>query len=92
MVTSKTIRPNRKTLTSVIETGTRSKKVTTRVKILQTLTKHKKGLQLVDLAFESNVKSCGNVSQILKFLIRSGEVIKYKCPHCDNTDLYKIPR
>jgi hypothetical protein len=90
LVISRAVRPKKKTLTSVVETSNKHKKMSTRSKLLQTLGKHKDGLILTELAFESNVKSCGNVSQILSFLIRSKEVVKETCPHCNHTELYKI--
>jgi hypothetical protein len=90
MVISRVIRPKKKILTSVVEVGTRSKKISTRDKLLRVLEKHENGLNLGDLAFESDVKSCGNLSQVLKFLIRSKEVIKEPCPHCGHVDLYKL--
>jgi predicted nucleic-acid-binding Zn-ribbon protein len=90
MVTSRAVRPKKQTLTSVVETGTRTKRVSTRDKLLLALEKQDKGLNLTDLAFEANVKSCGNLSQILRFLLRSKEVVKETCPHCNHTELYKI--
>jgi non-homologous end joining protein Ku len=90
LVISRAIRPKKNTLKSVVEVGTRYKKVSTRDKLLKILEKHKNGLILTDLAFEANVRSCGNVSQVLQFLLRSKEVIKESCPHCNHTELYKL--
>ena len=90
MVISRVVRPKKKTLKSVVVTSEKYKKISTREKLLQTLAKHKNGLMLVDLAIEADVKSCGNVSQMLSFLIRSKEVVKENCPHCNHTVLYKI--
>jgi hypothetical protein len=90
LVISRTVRPKKKTLTSVVVTSEKHKKISTREKLLQTLVKHKNGLILTDLALEAGVKSCGNVSQILSFLTRSKEVVKETCPHCNHTELYKI--
>jgi predicted nucleic-acid-binding Zn-ribbon protein len=90
MVTSRVIRPKKHTLTSVVETGTRTKKIGTRAKLLIALKGKKNGLNLTDLAFEADIKSCGNLSQMLKFLIRSKEVSKETCPTCNHTELYKL--
>lgn len=92
MVTSKVIRPKRKTLTSTIETGSRYKKVTVREKLLKTLSEHNKGLPMIDLCFRANVKSAGQAHQVLKFMLKSKEVVKESCPHCHSTDLYKLPK
>ena len=88
MVISRVIRPKKHTLISVVETGTRTKKIGTRAKLLLALKGKEKGLNLTDLAFEADIKSCGNLSQILKFLLRSKEVVKETCPNCNHTELY----
>ncbi len=92
MVTSKVVRPKRKTLTSTIETASRYKKVTVREKLLKTLKEYNKGLPIIDLCFKANVKSAGQAHQVLKFLLKSKEVVKERCPHCNSTDLYKLPK
>lgn len=90
MVISRVVRPKKQTLKSVVETSTRAKKIGTRAKLLIALKGKKNGLTLTDLAFEANIRSCGNLSQILKFLLRSKEVVKETCPTCNHTELYKL--
>ncbi len=49
MVTSKIIRPKRKTLASTVETGSRYKKVPVREKLLKTLADYDNGLTIICL-------------------------------------------
>jgi hypothetical protein len=90
MVTSKVVRPNRKILTNTIDTSTKDIKIPTRTKIINVLKEHKNGLPIMELMFIAGVRSGGNIHQCLKFMIKAEEVIKETCPHCNNTELYKI--
>jgi len=92
VVTSKIIRPKRKTLSSTVETGSRYKKVPVSEKLLKTLADYDNGLPMIELCFRANVKSAGQAHQVLKFMLKSKEVIKESCPHCNSTDLYKLPK
>jgi hypothetical protein len=90
MVISKVIRPKKKTLKSVIDTGTKDVKIPTRTKIINVLKEHDNGLPIMELMFIAGVRSGGNIHQCLKFMVKAKEVIKETCPHCNNTELYKL--
>ena len=47
-------------------------------------------LPLMGIADKANVSSGGNIHQTIKFMMKSKEVIKESCPHCNATDLYKL--
>ena len=90
MVISKPVRLKKKILPNYINEDITPKRISTRDKILQTLAKNKNGLPLMYMAYKANIKSGGNIHQVIKFMIRSKEIIKETCPHCNNTDLYKL--
>lgn len=90
MVTSKIIRAKKKTLVNSIDTSTRFKKMSTRDKIIEALKKYDRGLPLMGIADKANVSSGGNIHQTVKFMMKSKEVIKESCPHCNATELYKL--
>jgi len=90
LVISKAVRRNKKTLVNSIYTGTRYKKTSTRERVIETLKNHKNGLPLMEIAYKANVSSGGNIHQTVKFMMKSKEVIKESCPHCNSTDLYKL--
>tara|TARA_R110002020_G_scaffold298177_1_gene513945 strand:- start:7067 stop:7345 length:279 start_codon:yes stop_codon:yes gene_type:complete len=90
MVTSKIIRANKKTLVNSIDIDTKKRKLSTREKVINALKSHKRGLPLMEIADKANVSSGGNIHQTVKFMMKSKEVIKESCPHCNATDLYKL--
>lgn len=90
MVISRVIRSKKKTLVNSIDSGTRLKKPSTREKVISTLKKYKKGLPLMEIAYKSNISSGGNIHQTVKFMMKSKEIIKETCPHCNSTELYKL--
>jgi len=89
MVISKPLRKNKKNLTSVVSVE-RSRKVSTHNTIINTLGMYKKGLPLTEIQYKGNISSMGNLHHTIQFMVRSGEVIKEKCPHCSSTELYKL--
>ena len=89
MVISKVIRPNKKTLTSIVSVE-RSRRVSTRNKIINTLGMYKQGLPLTEIQYKGDILSMGNLHHTIKFMVRAGEIDKEKCPHCSNTELYKL--
>ena len=90
MVISRVIRAKKKTLVNSIDSGTRLKKPSTREKVINTLKNHKRGLPLMEIAYKANISSGGNIHQTVKFMMKSKEIIKETCPHCNNTELYKL--
>jgi hypothetical protein len=90
VVISRVIRAKKNTLVNSIDSGTRSKKPSTREKVINTLKKHKRGLPLMEIAYKSNISSGGNIHQTVKFMMKSKEIIKESCPHCNSTELYKL--
>jgi len=89
MVISRTVRPKKKILTSIISVE-RSRRVSTRNKIINTLGIYKRGLPLTEIQYKGEINSMGNLHHTIKFMVRAGEVIKEKCPHCSSTDVYKL--
>ena len=89
MVISKPVRKNKKNLTSVISVE-RPRKVSTHTTIINTLGMYKKGLPLTEIQYKGNISSMGNLHHTIQFMVRAGEIIKEKCPHCSSTELYKL--
>ena len=89
MVISRTVRPKKKTLTSIVSVE-RSRRVSTRNKIINTLGMYKKGLPLTEIQYKGEINSMGNLHHTIKFMVRAGEIDKIKCPHCSSTELYKL--
>jgi len=90
MVISRAVRPRKKVLEPKVDTSTRMKKESTRDKVIKCLKKNKKGLPLMELAYQAGVRSGGNLSQTIKFMIRAEEIVKESCPHCNSIMLYKL--
>ena len=44
----------------------------------------------MELADKANVSSGGNIHQTVKFMLKSNQLIKESCPHCNATELYKL--
>ena len=44
----------------------------------------------MEIAYKSNISSGGNIHQTVKFMMKSKEIIKESCPHCNSTELYKL--
>jgi len=89
MVISKPIRKNKKNLTSIVSVE-RTRKVSTHTTIINTLGMYKKGLPLTEIQYKGNISSMGNLHHTIQFMVRAGEIIKEKCPHCSSTELYKL--
>lgn len=89
MVTSKPIRKNKKTIKSVVEIEP-PRKISTHDRIINVLKEYENGLPLTELHYITKVLSMGNLHHTIQFMVRSEEVDKVLCPHCNNTELYKI--
>ena len=89
MVISKPIRKNKKNLTSKVVVE-RSRKISTRNRIINTLGMNTKGLPLTEIQYKGDIPSMGNLHHTIKFMVRAGEVDKEKCPHCSTTEIYKL--
>ena len=51
---------------------------------------YKKGLPLTEIQYKGEINSMGNLHHTIKFMVRAGEIVKEKCPHCSSTDVYKL--
>ena len=89
MVISKPVRKNKKTTKSsvLIEPPRR---ISTHDRIINVLKKHKNGLPLIEIQYEGNINSMGNLHHTIVFMVRAGEIYKEKCSHCNSTELYKL--
>jgi hypothetical protein len=90
MVISRTVRPKKKTLVNTIVTSSSCKKVSMYDKLINVLKKNKKGLTHAQILEQLNVGNSGSVFANLKFMIKSKQVDKISCPHCDAATLYKL--
>ena len=89
MVISRTVRPKKKILTSIVSVE-KSRRVSTRNRIINTLGMYKRGLPLTEIQYKGDISSMGNLHHTIKFMVRAGEIVKEKCPHCSSTDVYKL--
>lgn len=77
-------------MNNYIETTTRRKKESTRDKITNVLKTNKKGLPLMEIGLRGDIRSGGNLHSTIRFMIRAKELVKFKCPYCDSTEIYKL--
>jgi hypothetical protein len=89
MVISKPIRRNKKNIPSKVVVE-RTRRISTRSRIINTLGMYQKGLPLTEIQYKGDIPSMGNLHHTIKFMVRAGEVDKEKCPHCSSTEIYKL--
>jgi hypothetical protein len=89
MVISKPIRRNKKNIPSKVVVE-RTRRISTRSRIINTLGMYQKGLPLTEIQYKCDIPSMGNLHHTIKFMVRAGEVDKEKCPHCSSTEIYKL--
>ena len=90
MVISKPIRSHKRTIPNYINVDTVPRKPSTRDKIITILKSNKKGLSLMGISDDANIRSTGNLYATLKRMTKQGELELSQCTHCGRTEIYKL--